>query len=258
METTVAVRLPPFWAERPDLWFARVEAQFFLAGISNESTKFHHIISQLDHRYAAAVKDIITSPPQQDPYTKLRTELLKRLSPSREQRIRQLLTPQAMGDRKPSQFLRHLRSLDPDVPDNLLRIIWTSQLPRDIQMILAAQPDVELDAAARCADRIAEAVSRPAPASTGQPTDNAELARCIEELSHRVEALSTERNRSSDRRPSSMDRHCSPRNSYSGTENRRPYNKSPTRHDDVTTSCWYHRRFGARAQNCTQPCAFRQ
>jgi hypothetical protein len=38
------------------------------------------VISQLDHRYAAEVEDVITSPPQQDPYTKLKTELLKRLS----------------------------------------------------------------------------------------------------------------------------------------------------------------------------------
>jgi hypothetical protein len=40
-----------FWAE----WFAQAGAQFSLAGISNERTKFYHIISQLDHRYAAEV-----------------------------------------------------------------------------------------------------------------------------------------------------------------------------------------------------------
>jgi hypothetical protein len=69
----VAVRLPPFWAERPAVWFAQAEAQFSLAGISNERKKFNYVISQLDQRYAAEVEDIITSPPQQDPYSKLRT-----------------------------------------------------------------------------------------------------------------------------------------------------------------------------------------
>jgi hypothetical protein len=95
---------------------------------------------------------------QQEPYTKLRTELLDLLSPSGEQRFLQVLTPESMGDRKPSQYLRHLRSLAQNVPDNLLSTIWTSQLPRDIQITLAAQPDVQLDAAACCADRITEAV----------------------------------------------------------------------------------------------------
>jgi hypothetical protein len=98
----VVVRLPQFCPERPDVWFSQAEAQFSLAGISNERTKFYHIISQLDHRYTAEVDNIITSPPQQDPYTKLRTALLHRLSPSKEQSTCQLLTLETMGDRKPS------------------------------------------------------------------------------------------------------------------------------------------------------------
>jgi hypothetical protein len=128
----VAVRLPSFWAERPAVWFAQAEAQFFLAGVNSEKTKFFHVISQLDHRYATEVEDIITSPPERDPYTKLRNELVQRLSPSREQRIHQLLTLEEMGDRKPSQFLRHLRGLAPDVPEDFLRTIWSSRLPPNI------------------------------------------------------------------------------------------------------------------------------
>jgi hypothetical protein len=72
---------------------------------------------------------------QQDPYTTLKTELAKRLCPSRHQRTRQLFTLEEMGDRKPSQFLR---SLAPDIPDNYLRILWTRRLPTNIQ----TRPDV--------------------------------------------------------------------------------------------------------------------
>jgi hypothetical protein len=35
----VAVRLPPFWAERPAVWFAQAEAQFSLAGVNNEENQ---------------------------------------------------------------------------------------------------------------------------------------------------------------------------------------------------------------------------
>jgi hypothetical protein len=69
-----------------------------LAGVNSEKTKFFHVNSQLDHRYAAEVEDIISSPPEEDPYTTLRTELVRRLSLSREKRIRQLLTLEEMGD----------------------------------------------------------------------------------------------------------------------------------------------------------------
>jgi hypothetical protein len=96
---TVAVRLSPFWSERPAMWFAQTEGQFSLEVISNDRIKFYHTISQLDHRYAVELEDIITFPPQQIPYTTLKTELLNRLSHRREQRPRQNFTLQQMGDR---------------------------------------------------------------------------------------------------------------------------------------------------------------
>jgi hypothetical protein len=74
------VRLPPFWAEPPAVWLAQAEAQFTLADINSERTKFYYVILQLDNRYATEV-DIITSPPEKDPYTTLKAELVTRLSP---------------------------------------------------------------------------------------------------------------------------------------------------------------------------------
>jgi hypothetical protein len=181
----VTVRLPPFLAERPAVWFAQAEAQFTLAGISSEKIKFCYMILQLDHRYATEVEDIIPSPPDQDPYTTLRNELVGRLSPSREQRIRQLLMPEELGDRKPSQFLRHLRRLALDVPDDFLRRILSSRLPSNVQAILICQPEGSLDAAARCADSISEVAPKPAIASVGPPSDNTAHLQGIEDLSPR-------------------------------------------------------------------------
>jgi hypothetical protein len=66
-----------------------------------------------------------------------------------------------MGNRKPSLYLRHLRGLAPDVPEDFLHAIWSSRLPTNIQAILAGQPEGSLDAAARCADRISEVASHP-------------------------------------------------------------------------------------------------
>jgi transcription initiation factor IIF auxiliary subunit len=101
----VAVRLPPFWPECPDVWFSQTDSQFAIAGITSETTKFHYVVSQLEQKYAAEVDDLITSPPQDQPYSTLRSTLLTRLSPSIEQH-HQLLHHEEMGDRKPSQFLQ--------------------------------------------------------------------------------------------------------------------------------------------------------
>jgi hypothetical protein len=56
----VAVRLPSFYAEEPEEWFASAEAQFTLAGITEQNTKFY-VFSQLDHRYVREMRDIVTS-----------------------------------------------------------------------------------------------------------------------------------------------------------------------------------------------------
>jgi hypothetical protein len=234
-------------------WFDQAEAQFFFAGVNSEKTKFFHVITQLDHRYAAEVEDIFISPPERDSYTTLRTELVRLLSPSREQRIRQLPTFE-MGDRKPSQFLRHLRGLVPDVPEDFLYTIWSSRLTRNIQTILAGQQECSLDAAARCADRISEVAPQPALASVGPPP-NTTLLQEIEDLSRQVAALSNEQNRlrTSSREPCPSTRHPGP-----GPRNRRLNSRSASRGDTVHTHRWYHCRFGAKAQKCMPPCAYQK
>jgi hypothetical protein len=80
----VAVRLPPFWPDRPALWFAQAEEQFEIAGITRQRSKFNHVVSQLHQQHAAEVEDIITDPPEQEPYNRLKEELVRRLSTSRE------------------------------------------------------------------------------------------------------------------------------------------------------------------------------
>jgi hypothetical protein len=59
-----------------------------------------------------------------------------------------------MGDCKPSQFFRHLKSLTLEVPDDFLRSIWSSRLPSHIQDILVGQSEDDLDSASKLADRI--------------------------------------------------------------------------------------------------------
>ncbi|CAH1977050.1 unnamed protein product [Acanthoscelides obtectus] len=47
------MKRPPFWPEKPALWFAKVECQFYMSRITKDNTKFTYIISHLDGKYAA-------------------------------------------------------------------------------------------------------------------------------------------------------------------------------------------------------------
>jgi hypothetical protein len=118
-----------FWPDRPGLGFAQAEAQFSFASVTSETTKLKYVVSQLEYRHAAEVEDIIVSPPANEPSPTLKAQLGRRLSLSPDQRIPQLLTHEEMGDRKPSQFLRHLKSLAPDVPEDFLSIWSTDYRP---------------------------------------------------------------------------------------------------------------------------------
>jgi hypothetical protein len=95
-----------------------------------------------------------------------------------------------MGDHKPSQFLRHLSSLTPDMPDDFLRSIWSSRLPPNIQAILASQPEDNMDTVAHCADRIFEATLQQALMSVVPLPNSNTLLQHNNDLSHQVAALS--------------------------------------------------------------------
>jgi hypothetical protein len=242
----VAARLPPFWAELPAVRFAQAEAQFTLAGIGSEQNKFCYVISQLYQRYASEVEDIITSPPKRDPYTTLRIELVRLVSPSKEHSSHEFLTL-GMGNCKPSQFLRHLRSVSPDMPDDLLRSIWSSQLPSHLRAVLTGKPEGDFDIAARCADRIIEAAPRPILASVAQPHENHDPQEYVKDIRRQVKALHAELDRVS----------SNTRAPCSSSRNRRSVSRSSSR--EVTpTLCSYHSRYRSQAQKCMQPCAYRQ
>jgi len=59
-----------------------------------------------------------------------------------------------MGAWKPSQFLRHLKGLAPDVADEFLRTIRSSRLPPQVQAIIAGQIGGSLELASNLADKI--------------------------------------------------------------------------------------------------------
>jgi hypothetical protein len=153
-----------------------------------------------------------------------------------------------LGKRKPSQFLRHLKGLAPDVPDDFLRTIWASRLPPHVQAILAGQTEGILHSASHLADKICEVTPQPTAASISPatPDNTSVLLERIEELSRQVASLRTSHNHS---RTQSRGRHRTlPRDRRSTSDS------SPAPYD----ICWYHRTFGDESRRCTPPCSHQQ
>lgn len=56
----VSIKIPPFWIDRPEIWFFQIEARFKINGIVSEETKFNYLVSELEPKYAANIWDIVT------------------------------------------------------------------------------------------------------------------------------------------------------------------------------------------------------
>ncbi|BHF63058.1 hypothetical protein SprV_0200604700 [Sparganum proliferum] len=107
----VAVKLPTFWPRNAELWIARCEAEFEACNITRQETMFNHLQRCLPDEYAEELCDLLIHRPLEQSYDKLKEALVKRVAMTEERRLRQLLTGEELGDRKPSQLLRRMQQL---------------------------------------------------------------------------------------------------------------------------------------------------
>lgn len=257
----VAVRTPPFWPEEPELWFAQMEGQFLLSGITADTTKFYYVISQLEHQHILEVKDIVNAPPTENKFAKLKSELIKRLSASRQKKHRELLVSEEMGDRKPSQFFRHLKTLaGSDVSEDFLKTIWSSRLPQHLQTVVASQPTLSLEQLAELADTVHDIIPTAAQVSAigsqinqtrTSTTNNGldELAAQMTELRLEVASLRAQLN------PEAQTSRGRTRFN-SQNRNRSKSNNRLRSREWNDSYCFYHNKFGAKAYKCTKPCGY--
>ncbi|CAB3233724.1 unnamed protein product [Arctia plantaginis] len=115
---------------------------------------------------------------------------LEQENKAEEQRVRQLIGEEELGDRRPSQFLRHLRSLSGNVlsDDNILRQLWLRRLPQQVQAILASQLDLDLNKLAELADKVMEIASPNQIYTCAAPTTSSSVLETLQLLDKPPEA----------------------------------------------------------------------
>ena len=248
----VSAKLPSFWPNDVELWFCLCEAEFDNCGITRQDTRFGHIARSLPPEVAQEVRDLIVSRPTTNPYDELKAAVIKRTSVSEQRRLRQLLSEEDLGDRKPTQLLRRMRQLlgARKFEEALLRELFLQRLPNHAQSILVASKDtVALEELAELADRILDVQSQgPIVAAVAKPRQDADLLDRLERLELAVKRIE---------------------DSLSATRQQAPRGRSASRHHNGHRSgshartsartdaeqCWYHRKFGDRAERCVSPCS---
>ncbi|XP_023231811.1 uncharacterized protein LOC111631739 [Centruroides sculpturatus] len=246
----VAVKPPPFWKNNPTLWFAQLEAQFAIANVSANITKYYYVISTIESDILESVHDLVTKPPENNKYDTIKKRLIDIYSESQTSKLRTLLQGLELGDQRPSHLLTKMRDLaNGHFSEDLLKSLWLRRLPGNIQAILAASNE-SLPQLATMADKIHELtiinhtpISQQEQFSISNP-----IEKQIQELTLQVNELAT-----LVRTPRYQHR---PRYNFRNRQD--PHGRSPSRErrrykEPEGGLCFYHTNFGANAKKCTPP-----
>ncbi|GBM08694.1 hypothetical protein AVEN_52770-1 [Araneus ventricosus] len=192
----VSFKAPPFWKSNPELWFLQLKFQCITAGITQESTKFHCIVSCLDYDVLTCVSNLIRSPPSDNSYTQLKDKIICQYADSENVRLKRLLQDLQLGDKTSSQLLMKIKELNNGrVTDEVLKTLFLQRLPLSMQQILSACDD-GLDKLAQIADKIGETTA--SVSVIGEVLTRPSLSMIeakVEELTNQVQRLSRELSR---------------------------------------------------------------
>ena len=63
---TLSVKLPTFWPDMPEVWFAQAEANFRARRITSQKSKFNLVVVALDADTLKGVLDLIEQEPDEE------------------------------------------------------------------------------------------------------------------------------------------------------------------------------------------------
>lgn len=217
----MSVKVPAFTTEYPDLWFASLESQFLLAGMTCKVTMFYHMVANLpvqvlqQARHIALRQTVVATD-----YDDLKSHLIRCFAGSDEDRYVKFLElePRLL---KPSEFYRSLSHLATGLgfTDGFVFNRWAAKLPLSIRPVVMAMhhsPATKLETILLTADSIHSSVQSTSPVAY-------EVAR----------------------KPQLP----------AGLKKKKPVSKRKLKPANDTSLCFYHSKFGDQAQRCRPPCS---
>lgn len=197
---------------------------------------------------------MIRNPPEQS-YKQFSEALQSRLGTSIEEKLRSVLEAQELGERRPSQFLRHLQELTAphlnDTESPLIRQIFMKAMPTSVSPFLQfLPPETDLHTLAGTADRVITTIPRPT-VSAVSPTvkhlnGSTDIADTLATIMKRLDNLELKMKKLPSRSPSNLRR---------GRSNCRTLSRNAEKAQKSGSEiCWYHSKYGQKARSCVPPC----
>ena len=263
-------RLPTFSTVDAAIWFRRTEVQFRLKNIRSTKTQADHVLAALPDALFPLMAQWLDSKGN-DPieYEELKSYLLRKFSPSPEQRVKNILQlqQQPLGDQRPSDALTELRALARLPPNSsgssrsidMILAIWLHRLPEAIRSAITNFTGYDDDTSiAEHADRLLDAHQAACKTTMAVSDDIPPDEDDQQDSTDTIAFASSSRRRNfrfqKSFKPSPTGYYSTSKPSYSETS--ATSSSSPRRSDFATKLCFYHAKFGPKAKKCVSPCTW--
>jgi hypothetical protein len=242
----VKVTLPTFWTSDPELWFYQANLVFDQCRITRSATKYGHACANIPVEVLSSIKKTISSltAATPDPYEQLWDALTKSHWMSRWHCGFAIMRHPKLGDRRPSRLMSDMLALLPadTEPELLFFCHFLNCLPASIRYHVAAGNDKTAEDMADAADLLWDACSSNPVAALTEPL-------AAVSLRGRSQSPREGRRRSAERHsPNRWPADC-----------RRSKSRGNRRHreeEDDPDLCFYHNRWGSRANKCESGCTW--
>ena len=165
-ETKMSVRPPPFMETAVSGWFAILDAQFHLANVTCDTTKFFHVLASLPADVVARVDPSVIAGQN---FSNLKCVVVEMFEKTKPELFEKLISKNVMTGR-PSEFLGELREIASKVGvgDDLVRHKFIQSLPSAMSTVLATQRDLTPSQMGKLADELVPLVQKQRSRSPGR------------------------------------------------------------------------------------------
>ncbi len=229
------LRIPDFYAAKPRLWFSQLEAQFRLANVTDDESKFYNIVASLQAEVASRIDFVIENPPPFNKYCTIKEALLNAFEKSPFELCAQALSMLPLGDRQPSQLMSDLVDLIPRhhklVVCPFVVALFAEKLPADIRLGLNLDNVESYERLAAQADALM-ACRQKATVQNVNCEQNADEEDVIE--------------------ISNVSKKFKKKNFGKNPKSVVNFNNSSNKNN----LCWYHEKYADKATKCVKPCVY--
>ena len=287
---SMSLIVPSFNRDSPEFYFQLMETSLNVQGITDEQKRFFQIFMGLPDDVKFKHRELLASN-SPNKIKELKDSVAKSFSVPPEDKIKTLLASDGLGDRKPSEYLQYIRSLqgpNTDCNSLLIQHLFLKAMPQNIIpfITLTYEPN-QLDDMAKAADKIINKTnisvnavrsstnpffcdSKPNPTSPVSTLESKidylteHISAVSLQNSNKIESISQKVNSLDDKVQKQYSEFNSkiqnlqnqvsqnlPIKKQTNSNSQSYTNQSSSQNDNL---CYYHSRYGDNARKCTQEC----